>query len=87
VTDPTRTPATPDIPAVAETYPGFDVSAWLGFQAPASKPMAIIDRLNKNILKVMAMQDVRERLINLGADRVSSTPEQFYQHIAREEQK
>jgi tripartite-type tricarboxylate transporter receptor subunit TctC len=87
VTGPTRTPATPDIPAVAETYPGFEVSVWLGFQATASTPRAIIDKLNANILKVTAIQDVRERLINLGADPVSSTPEQFYQHIAREKQK
>jgi tripartite-type tricarboxylate transporter receptor subunit TctC len=87
VTGPTRTPAAPDIPTVAETYPGFEVSVWQGFQAPAGTPRAIVDKLNANILKVMAMQDVRERLINLGAEPVSSTPEQFAQHIAREKQK
>ena len=87
VTGPTRTPAAPDIPTVAETYPGFEVTVWQGFQAPAGTPRAIIDKLNANILKVMAMQDVRERLIKLGAVPMSSTPEQFAQHIAREKQK
>jgi len=87
VTGPTRAPAAPDIPTVAESYPGFQVTVWQGFQAPAGTPRAIIDKLNANILKVMAMQDVRERLTNLGADPVSSTPEQFAQHIAREKQK
>ena len=87
VTGPQRTPAAPDIPTVAETYPGFEVTVWQGFQAPAGTPRAIIDKLNANIVKVMAMQDVREKLMNLGADPVSSTPEQFAQHIAREKQK
>lgn len=87
VTGPTRAPAAPDIPTVAESYPGFQVTVWQGFQAPAGTPRAIIDKLNANILKVMAMPDVRERLTNLGADPVSSTPEQFAQHIAREKQK
>jgi tripartite-type tricarboxylate transporter receptor subunit TctC len=87
VTGPTRTPAAPDIPTAAETYPGFEVTVWQGFQAPAGTPRAIIDKLNANILKVMAMQEVRERFINLGVDPVSSTPEQFAQHIAREKQK
>jgi tripartite-type tricarboxylate transporter receptor subunit TctC len=87
VTGPTRTQAAPDIPTVAETYPGFEVTVWQGFQAPAGTPRAIIDKLNANVLKVMAMEDVRERLISLGADPVSSTPEEFAQHIAREKQK
>jgi tripartite-type tricarboxylate transporter receptor subunit TctC len=87
VTGPARTPAAPDIPTVAETYPGFEVTVWQGFQAPAGTPRAIIDKLNANIVKVMAMSDVREKLMNLGADPVSSTPEQFAQHIAREKQK
>lgn len=87
VTGPTRTPVAPEIPAVAETYPGFEVTVWQGFQAPAGTPRPIINKLNASIVKVMAMQDVREKLMNLGANPISSTPEQFAQHIAREKQK
>ena len=82
-----RSSTLPDLPTVAETYPGFEVTNWQGIEAPAGTPRAIIDKLNAGIAKVMAMQDVRERILNLGADPVSSTPEQFAQFIDREKQK
>ena len=82
-----RTPAAPEIPTVAETYPGFDFSVWQGFDAPAGTPKAIVDRLNADLVKVMAMPDLREKLLNLGADPVSGTPQQFAEHIARERDK
>lgn len=87
VTGPARSSAAPDIPTIAESYPGFEATVWQGFQAPAGTPRAIIDKLHDNVVKVMAMPDVRERLINLGIDPVSTTPEQFAKHIAVEKQK
>jgi len=87
VTGRTRTAAAPDIPTVAETYPGFEVTVWQGFGAPAGTPRAVINRLNAELVKVMAMPDVKERLVNLGADPLSTTPQEFAAHIAREKDK
>ncbi|MGH8616059.1 MAG: Bug family tripartite tricarboxylate transporter substrate binding protein [Burkholderiales bacterium] len=87
VTGRTRTTAAPDIPTVAETYPGFEVTVWQGFGAPAGTPRAVINRLNAELVKVMTMPDVRERLVNLGADPLSTTPQEFAAHIAREKDK
>ena len=87
VTGRTRTAAAPDIPTVAETYPGFEITVWQGFGAPAGTPRAIINRLNAELVKVMAMPDIRERLVNLGADPLSTTPQEFAAHIAREKDK
>ena len=82
-----RTAAAPEIPTVAETYPGFDFTVWQGFDAPAGTPKVIIDKLNADLVKVMAIPDLREKLLNLGADPVSGTPRQFAEHIARERDK
>jgi len=87
VTGRTRTTAAPDIPTVAETYPGFEITVWQGFGAPAGTPRAVISRLNAELVKVMTMPDVRERLVNLGADPLSTTPQEFAAHIAREKDK
>ena len=87
VTGSKRVTAAPELPTIAETYPGFEFSVWQGFDAPAGTPRNVVDRLNAAIGKVMAMQDVREKLINLGAEPVSGTPEQFAAHIRRERDK
>lgn len=87
VTGTARVAAAPELPAVAETYPGYEVTVWQGLQLPAGAPRAIVDKLNAQILKIMALPDVRERLLNLGGLAVSTTPEQFTQHIERERKK
>lgn len=80
-----RTPAAPDIPAIAEAgLPGFEVSSWQGFLAPAGTPSAVIDRLNADILKALAMADVRERLTAQGVEIVTSTPQAFAELIRRD---
>jgi len=87
VTGPTRTEAAPDIPTIAETHPGFEVTVWQGFGAPARTPAPIVRKLYAEIAKVMAMPDVRKRLIELGADPVATTPEAFAEHIRKENEK
>lgn len=78
VTNPKRSPIVPHIPTVAESgLPGFEALQWFGIFAPAGTPKDIVARLNGEIVKILRLQDMRERLSGLGADVVGNTPEQF----------
>ncbi len=68
----------PDVPTVAESgLPGFDVGFWLGTLAPAGTPRAVIAKLNAEMVKILRMPDVGERLAALGVEVVGSSPEEF----------
>ena len=87
VTGPTRSAAAPDLPTIAETIPGFDVTVWQGVAAAAETPPAVIQKLYTEIAKIMALPETQKTLINLGADPVSLSPGQFAAQIARENDK
>jgi len=73
-----RSAAAPELPTVAESgVPGFDATAWIAMFAPAGTPREIVARLNAEINKGLATQEMRDRLIGLGADPVGGTPEEF----------
>ena len=73
-----RTPVLPDVPTVSETvYPGFDAAGWFGFFAPAGTPADVINKLNAEIRVVLAMPDVRERILATGNEPWWSTPEEY----------
>ena len=73
-----RSAGAPDIPTVAESgVPGFDAAAWIAMFAPAGTPREVIMRLNGEINKGIATQEMRDRLVGLGADPVGGTPEDF----------
>jgi tripartite-type tricarboxylate transporter receptor subunit TctC len=77
-----RSPFAPDIPTVAESgVPGYEVAVWFGLVAPAGTPREIVQKLNAEVLKILAMPDVRERFVSQGVEPVGSTPEQFGEHI------
>jgi tripartite-type tricarboxylate transporter receptor subunit TctC len=84
VTSNKRLPSFPDVPTVAETIPGFEAVSWGGVMAPAGTPPAIINRLNSEILKILKMPDVAEKLKGLGAEVVGSTPSQFDNYVKSE---
>ena len=68
----------PEIPTIAETFPGYDLGIWQSIVAPAGTPREIIARLHASIQKVLAMPDVRDKLINAGIEPAgSATPEAF----------
>ena len=68
--------------------PPAKVTSWQGVQAPAGTPEPIVNRLHAEIVKIMAMPDVQERMIKLGAYPVSSkAPADFTTHIGREQAK
>jgi tripartite-type tricarboxylate transporter receptor subunit TctC len=68
----------PDIPTIAETFPGYDLGIWQSIVAPAGTPRDVVDKLFGSIKKVLAMPDVRERLLAAGIEPASSnSPEEF----------
>ena len=76
----------PDVPTVDESgLPGFEVSLRYGVVAPAGTPRAIVERLNKDLVAALATEDVKKRILNVGAEPVSSTPEEYAAVIDREE--
>lgn len=84
-TSPRRLAVLPDLPTVAESgYPGFQSTAWVGLLAPAGTPKAIVEHLNAQVLKVMALPETRERMAGFGAEITTSTPDQFRAHIRSE---
>jgi len=83
VTSRARSPLLPNVPTVAESgMPGFEAVTWFGFAVPTGTPRPIIDRLNVEIGKALAMPDVKQKLSAQGIDVAGGTPEQFgaYMH-------
>ena len=81
VVEKARYAAIPDVPTVAETVPGFEMSSWLGFFAPAGTPTAIVNRLNEELVKALQADAVRERLGTLGLAVVADKPESLAKTI------
>lgn len=77
VTSPKRSPSFPELPAIAETVPGYEVVNWFGILAPAGTPRGIVARINKELNAALASPALRERLAAQGADVVGGTPEDF----------
>ncbi len=78
VTTNTRWPAAPEIPTLAEAgVPGYDMSAWFGLFAPGGTPKPIVDDLNKHIVAILKTPEMQKKLLELGAQPVGDTPEQF----------
>jgi tripartite-type tricarboxylate transporter receptor subunit TctC len=80
-----RSPALPDVPTVAESgVAGYETASWYGVLAPAGTPQPIVDRLNREIVRIVQLPEVRERLAAEGAEPVGNSPEEFAAHIKRE---
>jgi tripartite-type tricarboxylate transporter receptor subunit TctC len=84
VTSTKRLPSFPDVPTVAETLPGFEAVSWGGVMVPAGTPQPIINRLNTEILNILKMPDIAEKLNGLGAEIVGSSPQQFDAYVKSE---
>jgi len=89
VTSRTRSPALPDVPTIEEAagLKGFDASSWFGLFAPAGTPRAIVDRVQSDVARALAIPEVRERFVAQGADPGGNTPEQFAAFIRAETDK
>jgi len=88
VTTAKRSALVPDLPTIAEAgVKGFDANNWYGVLVPAKTPRPIINRLNKEIVAVLNMADVKKILFASGLDAAPSTPEQFGAYIRSEKDK
>src|SRR5258706_3434893 len=82
VTSPARMSSLPDVGTVAEQgFPGYEDYTWIAFFAPAGTPKAIVTKLNRAIMAIVAQPETKERLAVLGFDPVANTPEQFTEYI------
>jgi tripartite-type tricarboxylate transporter receptor subunit TctC len=85
VTTGQRSKLVPDLPTMAEAgLPGFDISTWYGFFAPAGTPPAVVARWNADVTKILNSPEVRDKIMADGAEPAPDTPEQFSQFIAKE---
>ena len=88
VTTTRRSPAAPDVPTMAEAgVPGFDISNWFAYFVPAGTPAAVIARLNSEVNRGLAQRDVTEKLANVGAEVVGTSPEELARFVRAETDK
>jgi tripartite-type tricarboxylate transporter receptor subunit TctC len=74
VTSEKRAASIPDVPALSETYPGFDAAAWVVLFAPTGTPTAVVDRMAAHVKRALAAPDVLEKLGGMGATAFGATP-------------
>jgi tripartite-type tricarboxylate transporter receptor subunit TctC len=80
VTNLKRSPVLPDVPTLAESgIPAFEAVGWFGLVAPAATPRDIIAKLNGEVVRIVALTDVKDRITGLGAEIVATSPEEFDQ--------
>jgi tripartite-type tricarboxylate transporter receptor subunit TctC len=73
-----RSESAPDLPTVAEAgLPGYEAAIWFGFLAPRGVAAPIVDRLNREIVNVLRLPEVRQQITGIGADPIASTPAEF----------
>jgi tripartite-type tricarboxylate transporter receptor subunit TctC len=87
VTAPQRVPALPDVPAMAETVPGYEASVWYGIAAPRGTPPYIVAKLNGAVNAALANPKLQARLHELSGDPMPMTPDTFGKLVADETQK
>ncbi len=84
VASPARVSTVPDLPAIAETLPGFDVRSVNGMVVPAATPRNIIRKINADVVTLLRQPQFRARMAEIGLDPVGSTPEEFDSYIRTE---
>ena len=81
---PARTPLLPDIPAIAETLPGFKYVAFSGFLSPKGTPRPVMHKINATMVKVVNTPEMKEQLALQGAEPATGTPEEFRKAVQEE---
>lgn len=76
-----RSPALPDVPAINESLKGFEADSWFGLMMPAGSPRDAIMKLNAEVVKILATQDVKDRLLAQGGFAVGSTPGELAERV------
>jgi tripartite-type tricarboxylate transporter receptor subunit TctC len=85
VSTPKRSAVVPGLPTIAESgLPGYDFAAWFVLLAPAKTPQAVVDRMHREVERILAMPEVRDRFAQLGAEPGAGTPSQVGAFLAAE---
>jgi tripartite-type tricarboxylate transporter receptor subunit TctC len=88
VTTTRRSPAAPDVPTMGEAgVPGFDISNWFAYFVPSGTQADVIARLNSEVNRGLKQPDVREKLANVGAETVGTSPEELARFVRSESDK
>ena len=87
VASPRRMTSLPDVPAIAETLPGFESVTWYAAAAPPRTPAAIVEKVNASINQALHDSEVRKRLAELSAEPVGGTPEETANYLKRESER
>jgi len=87
VTTATRTDALPELPTVADTVPGYEVTAWFGIGVPRGTPAAIVEKLSREVNAALDDPKIKARFADLGAVPFVATPGQMVSHVAAETEK
>jgi tripartite-type tricarboxylate transporter receptor subunit TctC len=87
ITTKKRSPLLPEVPAIGEVLPGYEVALWNGILAPAKTPADIVSKLNEATVKVLNLPEVKARLAEQGSEPVGNTPAEFKQFIGTEVEK
>lgn len=83
--DSKRSVLLPDLPTIAESgLPGYQALQWMGIVAPAKTPRSLVDRLNREVVRIVQSAEVKDRLLQIGNEPVGSTPAQFAAFIKAE---
>ncbi len=82
-----RNPSLPDLPTIAETVPGYEITQTWGIVVPAGTPPEIVNKLSAEIVKVMHQPDVKEKVLATGATPVGDSPAEFEAFMAKERQR
>ena len=77
----------PEVPAISEVIPGYEVALWNGIMGPAGLPAPVVARLGSEMTAIVGSPDMRSRLAEQGSDPVGSTPQEFAAFVAAEQPK
>jgi len=84
VTSAKRSPLLPDLPAIAETVPGYEAIIWFGVGVPRGTPPEVIAVLNREINAALASAPMKAKLAELGTDPIIATPDEFWRFATSE---
>jgi tripartite-type tricarboxylate transporter receptor subunit TctC len=79
-----RSTAMPELPTIADDLPGYEMSGWIGFMAPAGMPREISARLSSEVRKVLEIPEIKERFLALGLEPAGNTPEEYAEFLKRQ---
>jgi tripartite-type tricarboxylate transporter receptor subunit TctC len=79
-----RSPSLPNVPTVAQSVPGYEVTSFLGIAGPAGMPAAVVTRLNREVRRVLALPDIAQRFAEWGGTPSPGSPEEMSQRVDAE---